>query len=282
MLTTGGGGDPVAVDDFSNLVALGSDGETVGINIDGGNDTISGGTGPDVIVGGQRGGNVIVAGSDPETILGSDATNILCRTDLHPAAISLGGGTHRVAAGLEPSFIQAGSGNSTVFAGDGSGSASGDVVAFMNGTAGGTELIAGFHVGSDLLALRGHAGSGTMAGLAGCQVAGGSTVLTLADDTRVTLQSVTDLGPSSFLWGRSSAPHLQHARASAGGRGEPPAGPAHPDGATEFSRRWPAVFTAHAPLAVEAKPRIRAALPEMPPAQIEDVLSFRMQGTDYL
>ncbi len=201
MLTTGGGGDPVAVDDFSNLVALGSDGETVGINIDGGNDTISGGTGPDVIVGGQRGGNVIVAGSDPETILGSDATNILCRTDLHPAAISLGGGTHRVAAGLEPSFIQAGSGNSTVFAGDGSGSASGDVVAFMNGTAGGTELIAGFHVGSDLLALRGHAGSGTMAGLAGCQVAGGSTVLTLADDTRVTLQSVTDLGPSSFVWG---------------------------------------------------------------------------------
>ena len=104
-----------------------------------------------------------------------------------------------VATGPEATFIQAGSGSSTVFAGGANGAAAGDVFAFVDGGAGGSELIGGFRVGTDVLALRGYAGSGTMAGITNSQVTGGSTVLTLADNTRITLQGVTNLGAGSFV-----------------------------------------------------------------------------------
>lgn len=55
--------------------------------------------------------------------------------------------------------------------------------AFVDGYTGGSELIGSFQVGTDVLALRGYVGSGTMAGITNSQVIGGSTVLTLADNT---------------------------------------------------------------------------------------------------
>ena len=75
----------------------------------------------------------------------------------------------------------------------------GDVFAFVDGGAGSSELIGGFRVGTDVLALRGYTGNGGTAGITNNQVTGGSTVLTLVDNTRITLQGVTNLGASSFV-----------------------------------------------------------------------------------
>ncbi len=191
-------GDQVDLNGTGNTVALGSGAETVNATtITGAADTIFGGTGPDVIQGGAQGGNVIVAGSGAETIFASAVTRPV-RSGI-PGTIFLGSGADVVAAGPEATFIQAGSGTSTVFAGGANGAAAGDVFAFVDGGAGGTELIGGFRVGTDQIALRGYGGSSTMAGIANSQVTGGSTVLTLADNTRITLQGVTNLGASSFV-----------------------------------------------------------------------------------
>lgn len=66
-----------------------------------------------MIVGGPQEGNVIVAGSGPETIFGSDNT-IVYRGVGAGSTIYLGSGTDLAAAGPEPTFIQAGTGSSTV------------------------------------------------------------------------------------------------------------------------------------------------------------------------
>ncbi len=193
-----GGGDQVDLSGTGNVVALGAGAETVNATtVTGAADTIFGGTGADVIEGGAQGGNVIVAGSGPETIFASAVTRPV-RSGI-PGTVFLGSGADVVAAGPEATFIQAGSGTSTVFAGGANGMASGDVFAFVDGGAGGSELISGFRTGTDVLALRGYPGSGTMAGIANSQVTGGSTVLTLADNTRITLQGVTNLGAGSFV-----------------------------------------------------------------------------------
>lgn len=71
--------------------------------------------------------------------------------------------------------------------------------AFVDGGAGGSEVIGGFRVGTDVLALRGYAGSGPQAGVTNSAVVGGSTVLTLSDATHITLVGVTTLGASSFM-----------------------------------------------------------------------------------
>ena len=89
--------------------------------------------------------------------------------------------------------MQGGSGTATIYAGQGS-----NTLVFLNGKGGGTELVSGFKVGTDRIALRGFAGSGTQAGLASSQVVGGSTLITLADNTRITLAGVTDLAGTSF------------------------------------------------------------------------------------
>ncbi len=192
------GGDQVDLNGSGNLVALGTGAETVNTSqAAGGNDTIFGGTGTDMIVGGPQGGNVIIAGSGAETIFGS--SNTLVSPSRTGSTIFLGSGTNVVAAGPEPTFIQAGSGSSTVFAGGANGAAFGDVFAFVDSGAGGGELIGSFRVGTDVLALRGYASTGTMAGITNSQVTGDSTVLTLADNTRITLQGVTNLGTSSFV-----------------------------------------------------------------------------------
>ncbi len=50
----------------------------------------------------------------------------------------------------------------------------------------------------------------------------------------------------------------------------------------ELHQRWPEFFTGPVPLSVGVRPQIRAALPEMPTAQLKEVLHYWVHTTAYL
>jgi hypothetical protein len=141
-----------------------------------------GGGGADLIVAG--GNDTVVAGAGNQTIFGGNAGQ---------TAILAGSGQDLIVAGADADYIAASSGSALVFAG------SGDLFGFVNGQAGGVMDIVGFSVGSDLLQLQGY-GSNTVANaLANATIAGGSTILSLPDATKVVLYGVTNLTASSFI-----------------------------------------------------------------------------------
>ncbi len=182
----GGSGDLLVLKGVwnDNAVVAGAGNETLtGADANGYGNTFFGGTGADLIVAGG-GHDLVVAGSGAETInAGTGQT-----------AIFAGTGSDLIVGGDGSDYVQVGAGSATAFTGAGA-----DLFAAVNGGGGGTELVVGFRVGTDQIALRSYAGSGTMAGITNSQVTGGSTVLTLADNTRITLQGVTNLGASSFV-----------------------------------------------------------------------------------
>lgn len=53
-------------------------------------------------------------------------------------------------------------------------------------------------------------------------------------------------------------------------------------GLATLRRRWPELFTTPVPLAVGVRPQIRVAMPEMPSAQLSDVMQFWTRGSSYL
>ena len=171
----GGSGDLLVLKGVlnGNMVVAGAGNETLtGADANGYQNTFFGGTGADLIVAGA-GHDLVVAGSGAETInAGTGQT-----------AIFAGTGSDLIVGGSGADYVQVGAGSATAFTGAGA-----DLFAAVNGGGGGSELVVGFRVGTDQIALRGYAGSGTMAGVTNSQVTGGSTVLTLADNTRITLQ----------------------------------------------------------------------------------------------
>ena len=189
MLMGGGSGDLLVGDSGGDqLIAgagnetLSSSGETEGSYGFGTGALIFGAGGADVLAGGAL-NDTIVAGSGASTIYGGSGSNIL----------DAGSGADVIVTGGRGDYVQGGSGASTIYAGLGS-----NTLVFLAGQGGGTDLVNGFKVGTDRLALRGFGGGGAQAGVANTQVVGGSTVLTLADNTRITLAGVGSLGDASF------------------------------------------------------------------------------------
>lgn len=196
----GGAGDQFTAAD--SLVVMGAGAETVNYAGTGiGMDTVFGGTGPDVIDVGTGGGNLIVAGSGTETIFSGQLPDVTRGGIGSPSAVFLGSGTDKLAVGPEATFVQAGTGNATVFAGaERYGSfARGDLFAFTDGTAGGTMELHGFRPGEDLISLQGYGSGAVQAALASASVSGGSTVLTLPDSTRITLFGLASIGGAAFV-----------------------------------------------------------------------------------
>ena len=189
QLMGGGAGDLLVGDSGGDQLIAGagnetltSAGETEGSYGFGTGALIFGAGGADVLAGGAL-NDTIVAGGGAATIYGGPGSNIL----------DAGSGADVIVTGGRGDYVQGGSGASTVYAALGA-----DTFVFLNGAGGGTDLVEGFKVGIDRLALRGFAGGGTQAGITSTQVAGGSTILTLADNTRITLAGVASLGGASF------------------------------------------------------------------------------------
>ena len=149
-----------------SVTTRGNDTVTIGsgavqINAYGPSTDVIGGTGTMTFI--AHGGNdTIKAGSGPSTITG--ATGPLTFTD--------GTGTAGITLGVGPAVFD-----------------------FINGSAGGTVNINDFIPGTDLLHLQGYSGTG----IASEQVVGGSTRITLTDNTKITLAGVAGSNAHSLF-----------------------------------------------------------------------------------
>ena len=148
---------------------------------------------------GAAGGTVTTLGNDTVNV-GAGAVTIKANG---PSANVVGGsGAMTFVASSGNDIILAGTGNSTVTGGSGSlaftagknsnatittgtGKETFDVI---NGQAGGTLTINGFQAGTDLIHLQGYSGTGIQSQQS---ISGGSTLITLADNTRISLAGYT-------------------------------------------------------------------------------------------
>ena len=96
--------------------------------------------------------------------------------------------------------IVEGSGNDTVVFGSGATKVSGgtgtELYTFINGQAGGTDVISNFKVGVDQVNLFGYGTAAVQQ-----QASGGGTLLSLTDHTSILLAGVTQLSPNSIAQG---------------------------------------------------------------------------------
>lgn len=170
--------------------------------------TMQGGGSGDLILGGATGGDVLMAGSGNETLLAGAGGNNQITGGSGNDAIVLTGGNNTVVGGSAGSeLVWSGSGNTsitggaanmnivaglnaneTVQAGTGN-----DMFTFTNGMAGGSMVINNFNTATDTISLNGYA-----ANSANITTAGGSTMITLSDNTKIQLIGVTNL-PNSAI-----------------------------------------------------------------------------------
>ena len=160
LLGSGSGGD---------LLLAGSGNETL-LASQAGNTTIGGGTGNDMIV---------LTGGDNTVIGGSAGSDLIWS----------GGGNASIAGGAAGLNVIGGAGNDTVQAGSGT-----DAFTFINGLAGGSMVINNFNTATDSIVLDGYA-----ANSASVATAGGSTTVTLSDNTKIELIGVTHLPGSAIV-----------------------------------------------------------------------------------
>ncbi len=140
-----------------------------------GADSIIGGAGALAIVG--RGANMLVVG----------ATSTSTITTGNGASLIFGAtGASTITGGAGSMQVVLGSGNAAIT--EGSGTATYDVI---KGAAGGTDVLHGFKPGSDRIDLFGYSPSQV-----GVSTAGGSSVISLADGTKIQLLGVTNPGQS--------------------------------------------------------------------------------------
>jgi Ca2+-binding RTX toxin-like protein len=144
-----------------------------------GSETIFSGLGGGYFTGGTSGNNVIVAGSGAATLIGGGAGDTLI-------------------GGSAGDLLSAGKGNETLVAGSASDTLTGytvgnDVFSFVNETANQSYTINNFYVAGspngDTLLFKNM--TDEAAALASYTVAGGSSVMTLADGTKITLEGYT-------------------------------------------------------------------------------------------
>ncbi|MBW4023180.1 MAG: hypothetical protein HIU92_08555 [Proteobacteria bacterium] len=185
-----GGSGPVSVTGGSGSTTMfGGSGMAVFQGGSGAN-LLTGGTGASTLIGGMGASTLIggaghtvelAAGSAPEMLIaGSGATTIDGATGSGPELLFTGHGSALVALNSAADTLVGGSGASSILGGSAP-----DVYGFINGHAGGSEVIFGLKP-TDILAFGGYGASPiTSEG-----VLGGSDLLTLSDGTTILLQSI--------------------------------------------------------------------------------------------
>lgn len=161
---------------------------------DGGANSIEGGAGVMTVFGGaasdditlnNAAANVVVAGSGAERV---QATR--CSGD---NALYAGGGNDTLAGGFGGDALLAGTGNATLTGGGG-----GDYFGVINGHAGGNVLITDWNNATDLFGMIGYSADAIATAATQQQQVDGSTVLLLADNTRITFSGVTNVTAARF------------------------------------------------------------------------------------
>ena len=175
---------------------------------------INAGAGGGLFAGGSGDANIIVGGTGAATIFGSSGSDLLFAGGSNPDLLAAGSGNETLSglgssgdnvmwAGAGTDLMGGGSGDETFFAGQGSAtiiSGSGaDLFAFVNGQAGGSDVVVGFNPGQgDRVDLQGYGANEVQNALAGATVANGSTTITLSDHTSITFAGVSNLTQSAF------------------------------------------------------------------------------------
>ncbi len=152
-----------------------------------GTSVLYGGVGADTLVGGTAGQSTITGGSGGDLIVGS-AGKVVAHGGTGDDVFFAGTGDMTIAEGNGSDNVVFGRGNATVTGGAGR-----DLFTFLNGSAGGSDVISGFKVGTDQIQLFGYG-----ADPARTAANGGSTVVTLSDGTTITLVGVTQLAANSI------------------------------------------------------------------------------------
>ncbi len=189
----GGGATHITATGGGNTLTLGAGSATV---TSAGGDTIYAGAGPATISAGS--GDTVHAGAGALTFLGgtgstsvTDANGTLLFTAASDVAVS--GGSLNASGGSLGAVTVTGGGSRSVTLGSGV-----EQVQFIDGQAGGTDTIAGFNPASDILVLNGYAPGTISTVVATATVANGATLLTLPDNTHITLTGATGVSSAWF------------------------------------------------------------------------------------
>ncbi len=168
-----------------------------------GQDSLVSGTGPTTLVSGSGGTltalglapNTLVAAGGNTTLAGASATgnNTFYVSGTGTTVVEAGSGTSTVVASGAVNSIFGATGTQNVFL-SGSGVSQLD---FTSGLEGGTNNVVGFSA-SDSIQLTGYADGAAQAAIASETVAGGNTVLSLADNTHIVLFGFTGVTASTF------------------------------------------------------------------------------------
>lgn len=184
--------------------------------------TVFGGTGGGLIFAGSGGGlfvgqpntnTEIVAGGGPSTIVGSAGNTVFLSGAANDVAfagagnVSLIGGASSgndvFVAGSGNDQIGSGSGQNAIFAGTGAATIAGGsgstFYGFVDGQAGGTDVIGNFKLGTDLVGLTGYGSTEISTALSTATVTNGSTSISLTDGTHITFLGVAHLTSSAFV-----------------------------------------------------------------------------------
>jgi len=209
----GGGYSALIASGSKNLYFVGGTG-AVTVLAGTGSDTVFVGTGGGQVTGGSAGNNRLIggAGSARSTLFGGGNGDVLFARGSGTSLLSAGAGNETLTgagstgnnyffAGNGSALIGGGPGNDTIFAGSGNatvdGGAGKDLVAIVNGRAGGTVLLNGFGNNSpDQVTLQGYAAGEAARAIA---AAGSSNTVVLSDNTRITFGGVSSISSSFFV-----------------------------------------------------------------------------------
>jgi Ca2+-binding RTX toxin-like protein len=199
---------------FNNLVFINGTAAS-SLEGDSGSDTVYGGAGGGVYSGGSNGNNLLIGGTGAVTLVGGGSGDVLTLTTGHAAnLLTAGAGNETLIGGLSTgaNTFQAGSGNDllvgglgndTLQAGTGNASMAGSLghnqFLFVDGEAGGTDMLEDFQLSSgNKVALQGYGPNEVQNALADKVVAHGSTTITLSDNTSITFVGDTHVTASNF------------------------------------------------------------------------------------
>jgi len=166
----------------SDMLLAGGGSETLSGSGASGNNLYVGSTGSDLIVAGA-GSDTVTAGTGLQTIFGGSGSTTIRQT----------GGSETIIGGSGADTMLPGSGNATVYGGIGA-----DLYDVVAGQAGGTEIIFNFRPGTDLVRLTGYAQGAGATALQTALVTGGSTIVTLSDQSRLVFVGISNLPRSAF------------------------------------------------------------------------------------
>jgi Ca2+-binding RTX toxin-like protein len=178
-----------------------------------GSETLFAGAGGGVFSGGSGGGNVILAGTGASTVFGGGANDVIFAQGSGQVLVAGAGnetlngtgatGGTVIYAGSGADFIAGSAGSDVIFGGTGQstvlGGGGANLYAFRQGTAGQMVINDFNQAAGDKLTLLGFAGGAAQSALAAAQVTGAGTILTLSDNTRITLSGVQSLQGTAFI-----------------------------------------------------------------------------------